>query len=1080
MPDIILRGGRAQRVDVRVAKNQYTPSDRTVISSGTDPTTLTMQGLWRPDFPGSPWPGTASLGGSGTSPDRDLEAGNVGGGGTPVNGYTPFFCDGATIYMVGNAAMTWGDLIGSTNGDFYIHVLAQWNSAAATVGVLDDPALITDNGGSYALTYSTSGVEFACYDNSGTPQLRTVGPAAAASGSYHMIQVWWDSAADTMWLQVDGGTAVSASLFSSDFGAGNSVKVGVNWSDLAFVDGDILEIAVTNDKLDATIRENIRGYVQNKYAIAQGFSGTYTVPSTEIHPLLFPRAVITGYANEDVYLYVDTDYVAPAVVPTYTQWVIDHVPAALALRARVLAAHQMHASVANVLPIVPPAAPNLVAVYAPEMLKARSRPLADSVLSIPPRPERTSPLATTIAPDRTVRPTMLASVQPHGVMPAPKPEQRGPTGDVEAPDMVRRPSLATALHQASTTIAAYPERSSTLAAAAAPDRVHRHVVAASQQQASTTLSPAPERTFVLPTTDATARVPRAAVWMWAVDDGWLDPYPIPPVAPLTPVALTVQSDVLRRSGFRYEAHQATGLAPVLERKSPMASTDAPHAVLRPVYRAAHQQTTPSTHPAPERTTPIASTDAPVMVRRPWIGVAIQQAHTTVSPAPERTTALATTLSPDRVVRMALRPDGQQHGTTVPAAPERSSPMAWSDAPVAVVRPVLRVDKQQAATTVSPAPERTTALAVTDAPARAVRPYYATQFQQPATSIAAAPERTRPLAAQDAPVAVFRPRMGVGGQQALAVALQPPVVPPAPLGVPLTEFPPATRRQAFHASHQVATETLWPFPIPNEPAPIRSWAPSFPDTARRPIVRPVDQQHHAMAPRPERTAPLAAVMMVDRPNRPVYSVAVQQAATTTPAKPERPAPLAATGHPDRIQRPALQATQQQTAAASLYPERQTAIAAASFPDAVRRPSYRSEVQHAWTSSPAPERTTPIATAIDVHSVRRPAFVLALQQRYATQVQPPPPPVFVGVNWSTSFQDEVRRPVLSTAHQWAAWSTFTPSIFSVTDPLNVVLAGLVSAADVVELVSIPVLGPHVSRADIKDIVAIAEASLVSRKA
>jgi len=312
MPDVILRGGRKQRIDVRLVRTRYTPSDKTVTSSGTDPATLSMQGYWRASYTGVPWVGVSSLGGSGASPDRDLEAGNVAGGGTPVNGYTPFFCDGATVFLVGDALMTWGDLIGATNGDFYIHVLARWNSATATAGVLDDPALLTDNGGSYALSYSTDGVRFACYDNSGTPQLRTVGPATAAAGSYHMIQVWHDTGANLMWIQVDGGTPVSATLNSSDFGAGNAIKVAVNWADAAFVDGDILEIAVTNDKLDASIRSDIRGYVQNKYAIAQGYTGTYTVPSTEVHPTLEPMlAAQWGVGNEDIILYSDASYVVP-------------------------------------------------------------------------------------------------------------------------------------------------------------------------------------------------------------------------------------------------------------------------------------------------------------------------------------------------------------------------------------------------------------------------------------------------------------------------------------------------------------------------------------------------------------------------------------------------------------------------------------------------------------------------------------------------------------------------------------------------------------------------------------------------
>ena len=1058
MVDVVLRGGRSQRIDVRLGRTAYTPSAITVVNNGVDPATLAMEGLWRANFPGSPWPGTPSNGGSGTTPGRDLEAGNVGGGGTPVNGWTPFNCNGASIYLVGHMGLTWGDLIGATNGDFYLHVLAHWNTAAATIDPLSDAGILSDNGGSFAVSYSTSGVAFSIYDNAGTPQLRTVGPVSASAGAsaYHLIQVWWDSAAFTMWIQVDGGTAVSADLFSSDFGAGNAVTVGSNWSLTNFLDGDILEIALAQDKFDATTRSQIRGYVQTRYGLSMGYSGTTTFPNTTIHPTLFRMNAFPTIRNEDIYLYVDTDYVAPTVVPTYTQWVTDHVPSAHQLRPRVPVVHQQHVSVANIVPIVPPAAPALVDVETPDAVR-RATLYVSALTEVrgPIAPERKVQPSTIDTPDIVRRPALHASQHPDATRPPPAPEQRGPMADTDAPDRVLRPTFATSAQQATTTIAPAPEQRSAIAIVDAPVRVPRPFLGAWLMPDVTRPAPAPERNAPL----------------WSVD------------APERPI----------RATFAVAEHQpVTTIAPQPERQLAYSDALAPERVLRVYPSALYQQDRAfypvpiiNVVPAPNITPP----SAPDRVMRPSLGTWLMQ-DVAASMRPEAPLAQVSVSAPDRIDRPTTPASRQPTHSAQPLAPERTSTLATVDAPVAVSRPAFQAQQQQGPTTLSPAPERTAPLSAVDAPGMVVRPWYRVHAQQVSAPLVVAPERTTALAAVDAPMAVLRPVLRTEQHQAFTTSQLPP---PAPLGVPLETHPDTVSRPTLPAHQQPTTPTFWPFPLPNLAAPAEGNTASYPDRVLRPTFLPalqwaswidplprtakpvtelapdwteypdrapraflrtdLQQSVTTLSPKPERTATLFLAIAEDIVRRPLYAPpqqqplaapvrlerttaladvqppdrvprptlhAVHQQAVATSMQVEVPRPQTPTSAPDRITRPTLGVAWMQDVASIARPERTSALATVSAPDIVLRPTFQGARQHHVTASPYPERPLPLPPPVYPDRVDRRVLRAEMQ---VGAVLAPLPPAPVVLSWQPVYVHRAPPPLLRIQPASVVWAPFT---------------------------------------------------------
>lgn len=195
-----------------------------------------------------------------------------------------------------------------------------------------------------------------------------------------------------------------------------------------------------------------------------------------------------------------------------------------------------------------------------------------------------------------------------------------------------------------------------------------------------------------------------------------------------------------------------------------------------------------------------------------------------------------------------------------------------------------------------------------------------------------------------PDAVARPRFAVADQQATALPAQPEsaIVPAA--------FPDRIGRPGVCTAHHQAF--VGP-PDAAVPTPVRV---TFPDRAARvPTQAP---QAFALAPQPERTAPLVAVTFPDRTARSPAALAGWFALAP---QPERTSPLVAVTFPDRVLRGALPVATAQAFATDTNPPAVAApaLVQVSFPDRIARPSLSASRQQAEThgSFPLPAASTP---------------------------------------------------------------------------------------------------------------------------
>lgn len=195
----------------------HTPGGAPVVF---DPATLNFNGLWLADYtaPGADprWIGTASIGTSGA---HNL---NVGGDGLPSTttaqgGKVPALLNGGDLISI----VTLPSLVTAAAGT--VGMLAWVNAAAAAGGgPLNDPALMSDDGGgTLCISYSTTGFRGELYD--GISQKNCGGLLAAPfggdpRGAYHWVWMRWDGTFLTLRVDRADGTPVACGNASIAFG----------------------------------------------------------------------------------------------------------------------------------------------------------------------------------------------------------------------------------------------------------------------------------------------------------------------------------------------------------------------------------------------------------------------------------------------------------------------------------------------------------------------------------------------------------------------------------------------------------------------------------------------------------------------------------------------------------------------------------------------------------------------------------------------------------------------------------------------------------------------------------------------
>ena len=263
-PDVRL--DRIDRVQVLtrstywVKQGQSSPPNTAPQPSVFDPATLPLTGWWRASYGGSSWVGTASAGASGSR--NASEATTPPAVGSLVNALAPadfdgsndrLTLDGADIgaYYATSAYSGWALVkanVVNTNGD---------NS----VPFANDAILATTPSGYWAAALRESGA--VQINHFTTTAERKVPSAPFAVGQWQLVQ--WKYDGTYVKLRVNNGTWVAVAAANQELQ--NAFRMGLNYQGDAFLDGDILEMALSNAAISDTDFDKVLTYCETRYGL---------------------------------------------------------------------------------------------------------------------------------------------------------------------------------------------------------------------------------------------------------------------------------------------------------------------------------------------------------------------------------------------------------------------------------------------------------------------------------------------------------------------------------------------------------------------------------------------------------------------------------------------------------------------------------------------------------------------------------------------------------------------------------------------------------------------------------------------
>lgn len=230
------------------------------INNIIQPSTLLLTGWWR-DFSSVPWAGTASAGSSGSNSFADPGVTDPVQG-APQNGYYPAQFNGTDTFLI-TTGLTLDDFTNDTAGGIWVLFKANTVPTVAAVDPYDAAGLIALSGSGYIITgVSDLGFVVAGYDSAyQTFQI------PASIGTYHLGQMRWDGS--RVWGRVDGGLWYSLPCGPIGFMAAELV-MGSNYNGLSIFDGEILEAGIISEFFTTSSFNNIKKYVEQRYALNLG------------------------------------------------------------------------------------------------------------------------------------------------------------------------------------------------------------------------------------------------------------------------------------------------------------------------------------------------------------------------------------------------------------------------------------------------------------------------------------------------------------------------------------------------------------------------------------------------------------------------------------------------------------------------------------------------------------------------------------------------------------------------------------------------------------------------------------------
>lgn len=226
------------------------------------PASESLTGWWRASYAGSPWAAVASAGSSGSN-GTFSEATNPPATGAALNSLTPASFDGTNDEL--RSANTLPTFTWTAAYSYAVLVKPVATAIALTPAApYNMPGILNDITQAYwGLVYSTSGVSAYHYD--ATAGVWKTATQACSSGTWHLVQVWFDGA--NLSIAVDSVAATTtASTEATQTGTG-AIYLGRSFGG-GFYGCDVAEVIIANTNLGPMARSNIKSYINARYALA--------------------------------------------------------------------------------------------------------------------------------------------------------------------------------------------------------------------------------------------------------------------------------------------------------------------------------------------------------------------------------------------------------------------------------------------------------------------------------------------------------------------------------------------------------------------------------------------------------------------------------------------------------------------------------------------------------------------------------------------------------------------------------------------------------------------------------------------
>lgn len=225
------------------------------------PATLSLTG-WFKDYPGSaPWTGSASAGNSGS---HNLVTRNVDpSAGATLNGHNTADFNGTTQDL--NSSVSLSSLIGSSGTIIYL-LKTRTAAAPAGSGYSDVNLLGIHASGSFEFSINSTGPRGWIFDlASGFDDNQQT----ASLNAFHLVQFRFNTTLSE--VRVDSSAWNPVTINGGGRDQSNDAiipHIGTDWLNSIYLDGIIPEIIITNSKLTDTDCNNIKGYINTRYALS--------------------------------------------------------------------------------------------------------------------------------------------------------------------------------------------------------------------------------------------------------------------------------------------------------------------------------------------------------------------------------------------------------------------------------------------------------------------------------------------------------------------------------------------------------------------------------------------------------------------------------------------------------------------------------------------------------------------------------------------------------------------------------------------------------------------------------------------